>query len=125
MQHISVIGSGTMGNGIAHTFAQYGFDVSLVDINREALDRAVNTIGSNLHRQMKKGVIAEVDKNNILERIRTNTDLLQGVYQADLVVEAATENEEIKLDLFRELDKYCRQGTVLATNTSAISITRS
>lgn len=124
MQHISVIGSGTMGNGIAHTFAQYGFDVSLVDINREALDRAVNTIGSNLDRQMKKGVIAEVDKNNILERIRTNTDLLQGVSQADLVVEAATENEKIKLDLFRELDKYCRQGTILATNTSSISITR-
>ncbi len=124
MQHISVIGSGTMGNGIAHTIAQYGFDVSLVDINREALDRAVNTIGSNLDRQMKKGVIAEVDKNNILERIRTNTDLLQGVSQADLVVEAATENEKIKLDLFRELDKYCRQGTILATNTSSISITR-
>lgn len=124
MQHISVIGSGTMGNGIAHTLAQYGFDVSLVDINREALDRAVNTIGSNLDRQMKKGVIAEVDKNNILERIRTNTDLLQGVSQADLVVEAATENEKIKLDLFRELDKYCRQGTILATNTSSISITR-
>lgn len=124
MQHISVIGSGTMGNGIAHTLAQYGFDVSLVDINREALDRAVNTIGSNLDRQVKKGVIAEVDKNNILERIRTNTDLLQGVSQADLVVEAATENEKIKLDLFRELDKYCRQGTILATNTSSISITR-
>lgn len=124
MQHISVIGSGTMGNGIAHTLAQYGFDVSLVDINREALDRAVNTIGSNLDRQVTKGVIAEVDKNNILERIRTNTDLLQGVSQADLVVEAATENEKIKLDLFRELDKYCRQGTILATNTSSISITR-
>lgn len=124
MQHISVIGSGTMGNGIAHTFAQYGFDVSLVDISREALDKAMKTIGTNLERQVKKGVIAESDKNNILARIRTNTDLPQGVSQADLVVEAATENENIKLDLFRELDKHCPPATILASNTSSISITR-
>lgn len=124
MQHISVIGSGTMGNGIAHTFAQYGFDVSLVDISREALDKAMKTIGTNLERQVKKGVIAESDKNDILARIRTNTDLPQGVSQADLVVEAATENENIKLDLFRELDKHCPPATILASNTSSISITR-
>lgn len=124
MQHISVIGSGTMGNGIAHAFAQYGFQVSLVDIQREALDRALATIANNLDRQVKKGVVDEAGKAAILSRIQTSRDLAQGVSEAMLVVEAATENEGVKLDLFRELDRHCLPQTILATNTSSISITR-
>lgn len=124
MQHISVIGSGTMGNGIAHAFAQYGFQVSLVDIQREALDRALATIANNLDRQVKKGVVDEAGKAAILSRIQTSRDLAQGVSEATLVVEAATENERVKLDLFRELDRHCRPEAILATNTSSISITR-
>lgn len=124
MQQISVIGSGTMGNGIAHAFAQYGFDVSLVDINADALNSALATIGANLDRQVKKGVLDEGGKEAVLARIRVSTDLAQGVSNASLVVEAATENEAVKLDLFRDLDRYCPPEAVLATNTSSISITR-
>lgn len=124
MQQISVIGSGTMGNGIAHAFARYGFDVSLVDINADALNSALATIGANLDRQVKKGVLDEGGKEAVLARIRVSTDLAQGVSNASLVVEAATENEAVKLDLFRDLDRYCPPEAVLATNTSSISITR-
>ena len=124
MQYISVIGSGTMGNGIAHTFAQFGFDVALIDINAAALERAIATISNNLDRQIKKEAITEADKQHILGRITTYTDLGEGVRQADLVVEAATENEAIKLGLFKELDGLCATHTILASNTSSISITK-
>lgn len=124
MKNITVIGSGTMGNGIAHVFAQYGFEVSLVDIRQEALDRALETISANIDRQVKKGTLSEADKAATLSRIRTFTDLKVGAAAADLVVEAATENEEVKLSLFRELDGICGPHTILASNTSSISITK-
>ena len=123
MKNITIIGSGTMGNGIAHSFAQHGFSVSLVDINESALEKAVLTICQNLDRQVKKGSIDENTKNETLQRIRTFTALEEGVKEADLVVEAATENEKVKLDLFSELDRLCSPHTVLASNTSSISIT--
>lgn len=124
IQKVSVIGSGTMGNGIAHVFAQYGFQVSLVDISQEALDRALVTIGNNLDRQVKKGAIQEADKAATLDRIGTFTVLKEGVREADLVVEAATENESVKLQLFRDLDAACPPSAILASNTSSISITK-
>lgn len=124
IQKVSVIGSGTMGNGIAHVFAQYGFQVSLVDISQEALDRALVTIGNNLDRQVKKGTLQETDKAETLGRIETFTVLAEGVRDADLVVEAATENEKVKLQLFRDLDAACPPSAILASNTSSISITK-
>jgi len=124
MKNITVIGSGTMGNGIAHTFAQYGFKVSLVDINEQALEKALQTIGSNLDRQVKKGAIDESLKTTTLANISTFTDLKAGASAADLVVEAATENPEIKLNLFRQLSDICSLETILASNTSSISITK-
>jgi len=124
MKKIAVIGSGTMGNGIAHVFAQSGYDVSLVDISAEALDRAINTISKNLDRQMKKELIDEDEKRLTLDRISTVTKLSDGVDAADLVVEAATEKTELKLKIFRDLDEQCPQNTILATNTSSISITK-
>jgi len=124
MKNITVIGSGTMGNGIAHTFAQYDFEVSLVDINTEALNKAVQTITNNLDRQLKKGAIDEQLKNDTLNRIKTYTDLQSGVVNADLVIEAATENREIKLKLFKQLSDICSDQVILASNTSSISITQ-
>lgn len=124
MQQISVIGSGTMGNGIAHTFAQYGFDVALVDISAPALSNALAAIASNLDRQINKGILTETDKQDIFNRITPYTDLKKGVYKADLAVEAATENEQVKLSLFEQLDKYCPPHAILASNTSSISITK-
>lgn len=124
IQKVSVIGSGTMGNGIAHVFAQYGFQVSLVDISQEALDRALVTIGNNLDRQVKKGTLQVADKAATLGRIGTFTVLKEGVRDADLVVEAATEHEEVKLQLFRDLDAACPPSAILASNTSSISITK-
>jgi 3-hydroxybutyryl-CoA dehydrogenase len=124
MKNITVIGSGTMGNGIAHTFAQHGFDVALVDINKEALDRAIQTITGNLDRQLKKGVIDENLKTATLSRIAVFTDLEKAVANADLVVEAATENREIKLNLFKQLSSFCKEDAILASNTSSISITQ-
>ena len=124
MQRISVIGSGTMGNGIAHTFAQYGFEVALIDINAAALTKAQATIADNLDRQIKKEIITEADKQQILRRITSHTDLVEGVRTADFVVEAATENEKVKLSLFEQLDKQCPKHTILASNTSSISITK-
>lgn len=123
MQQVSVVGSGTMGNGIAHTFAQFGFDVALIDTQPTALQRAIKTISNNLDRQVKKEILTAEDKVSTLSRIVTYTNLNEGVKKADLVVEAATENESIKLDIFRELDRLCPEHTLLASNTSSISIT--
>lgn len=113
-----------MGNGIAHTFAQHGFSVSLVDISAGALDRALNTIAGNLDRQLKKGAIDEASKTATLNSITPFTDTAAAVENADLVIEAATENREIKLGLFRQLSELCTGDTILATNTSSISITQ-
>lgn len=124
IQNVTVIGSGTMGNGIAHTFAQNGFKVSLVDISSESLAKALQTIANNLDRQIKKGAIEESIKASTLSNITTYTDLKDGVINADLVVEAATENKEIKLNLFKQLNELCKAGTILASNTSSISITQ-
>jgi len=124
MKNIAVIGSGTMGNGIAHVFAQHNYKVALIDINQDALDKALSTIDKNLDRQVGKGVINEQDKENTLNNITTYTQMGDGVKDADLVVEAATENVEIKLNIFRELDKLCPEKTILASNTSSISITK-
>lgn len=124
MKNVAVIGSGAMGNGIAHTFAQSGYQVALIDISQVALEKAVQTIANNLDRQLKKGVINDTSKQSTLSKIRTFTDMKEGVAVADLVVEAATENIEIKLNIFRELDTLCLDHTILASNTSSISITR-
>ncbi|MDB5158947.1 MAG: 3-hydroxybutyryl-CoA dehydrogenase [Mucilaginibacter sp.] len=123
MKKIAVIGSGTMGNGIAHSFAQYGFDVALIDINVGALQRAMQTITVNLDKQVKKGTIDDQLKIDTLNRIIIYTDLNEAVKEADLVVEAATENQEIKLNLFKQLSNICSDDTILASNTSSISIT--
>jgi 3-hydroxybutyryl-CoA dehydrogenase len=124
MLNITVIGSGTMGNGIAHTFAQFGYKVSLVDISQDALNKALATIGKNLDRQVSKAAITEDQKIKTLSNISTYTKVAEGASQADLVIEAATENIELKLNIFRELDKVCPAHTILASNTSSISISR-
>jgi 3-hydroxybutyryl-CoA dehydrogenase len=124
MKNIVVIGSGTMGNGIAHVFAQYGFNVALVDISADALNRAIQTIAKNLDRQVSKGILDEAGKNKTLSNISTFTELSEGCKDADLVVEAASENLDIKLSIFRELDAICPDKTILSTNTSSISITK-
>jgi 3-hydroxybutyryl-CoA dehydrogenase len=124
MKNIAVIGSGTMGNGIAHTFAQFGYQVALIDVSAEALNKGMATIGKNLDRMVAKGSITASDKENTLANIKTHTALAEGISNADLVVEAATENVELKLNIFRELDKACGAATILASNTSSISITR-
>ena len=119
---VCVIGGGTMGNGIAHVFAQTGFNVFLVDVKQDFLDRALATIGKNLDRQIKKEIITEADKTAILGRITATTNL-EDAKSATLAVEAATENREIKFDLFRKLDKLFPADAILASNTSSISIT--
>lgn len=124
MKNISVIGAGTMGNGIAHVFAQKGFNVSLIDVSKEALERALSTIAKNLDRQIKKERISEADKLDCLGRIQTFTALKDGVKNADLVVEAATENVALKLNIFKEMDASAPADAILATNTSSISITK-
>ena len=124
MKNITVIGSGTMGNGIAHLFAQQGFTVSLVDLSAEQLTKALATISKNMDRQVTKGTLSEAEKASALQRIQTHTDLVSGVKNADLVVEAATENVEIKLELFRQLDQLAPASAILASNTSSISITQ-
>jgi 3-hydroxybutyryl-CoA dehydrogenase len=124
MKNITVIGAGTMGNGIAHTFAQKDFNVNLVDISADALERAIATISKNLDRMVKKERITEDDKNNTLSNITTYTDIKEGVTGVDLVVEAATENIDLKLKIFKQLDEICDTNTLLATNTSSISITK-
>lgn len=124
MKSISVIGSGTMGNGIAHVFAQHGYEVALVDINAVQLEKALATISKNMDRQVAKGLLTESDKSASLARISTFTKLEEGVKSADLVVEAATENMTLKLDIFRQLDQFAPATAILATNTSSISITK-
>ncbi len=124
MKKISVIGAGTMGNGIAHVFAQSGFDVTLIDVQEAALERAVATISRNLDRLIKKERISEADKAATLKRIQTHTVLQDGVAQADLVVEAATERTDLKLRIFKDMDAAAPAHCILATNTSSISITQ-
>ncbi|HWA35014.1 MAG TPA: 3-hydroxybutyryl-CoA dehydrogenase [Cyclobacteriaceae bacterium] len=124
MKNIAVIGSGTMGNGIAHAFAQFGHKVSLVDISEDALKKAMTTIDKNLSRQVEKGTLSADARSQALANITTTTFLKEGVKDAELVVEAATENVELKLKIFREIDENTRPETILASNTSSISITR-
>lgn len=122
--NISVIGAGTMGNGIAHVFAQAGFKVTIVDVSLAQIDRALATISKNLDRQVSKGTITEEQKKATLGNISTNSNMIEGVSNAALVVEAATENVTLKLQIFEELDKYAPKDAILATNTSSISITK-
>lgn len=124
MNKIAVIGSGTMGNGIAHAFAQSGFEVKLIDVSQEALDKAMATISVNLGRQVTNGLMSPQEQQLTLSRILTLTGLEAGVADADFVVEAATENFELKVRLFSELDCYCKPEAILASNTSSISITQ-
>ncbi|MFT6972734.1 MAG: 3-hydroxybutyryl-CoA dehydrogenase, partial [Roseivirga sp.] len=124
MENISVIGSGTMGNGIAHVFAQSGFKVNLIDVSSEALEKAMKTIEKNLDRMVTKEKISETDKLNTLANISTFTDMKSGVSNADLVVEAATENVNIKLKIFTDLDSFTKPSCILASNTSSIPITK-
>jgi len=124
MKNIAVIGAGTMGNGIAHTFAQSGFKVQLIDISEVSLKRGMNTIAKNLDRMVAKEKISGADKAKTLGNIQTYTNITEGVESASLVVEAATENLDLKLKIFKELDEACPGDTILATNTSSISITQ-
>ncbi|MCW3091893.1 MAG: 3-hydroxybutyryl-CoA dehydrogenase [Ferruginibacter sp.] len=121
---ISVIGAGTMGNGIAHVFAQTGFKVNLIDVNNVQLEKAMASIGKNLDRQIAKTLLTEEQKKSALENITTYNEVAIGVSAANLVIEAATENIDLKLDIFRQLDEFAPAGCILATNTSSISITK-
>lgn len=120
---IAVVGAGTMGNGIVHVFAQYGYPVTLIDISEKALEKALNTISRNLDRQVQKQVISSETKTKALANIYTQTDLQSGVNDADLVIEAVSENTELKLSIFKQLDQFTHPAAILATNTSSISIT--
>ena len=124
MKNITVIGAGTMGNGIAHVFAQNNYSVSLVDVAQDSLDRAITTITKNLDRMVKREKISEEDKTSTLNNITTYTSIETGVKNADLVVEAATENVDLKLKIFKEMDQYAPEDAILSTNTSSISITK-
>jgi 3-hydroxybutyryl-CoA dehydrogenase len=124
MKNIAVIGAGTMGNGIAHVFAQFGYRVNLIDVSQTSLDKAIATIGKNLDRQLAKEAITESEKQNTLSNLTTFTSLVEGVKGVDLVVEAATENIDLKLQIFKELDAATSENVILATNTSSISITK-
>ncbi|SKB75904.1 3-hydroxyacyl-CoA dehydrogenase family protein [Maribacter arcticus] len=124
MKKIGVIGSGTMGNGIAHVFAQNGFQVHLIDVSQDALDKGVATIANNLNRMLSKEKISSLDRDNTLSNITQFTDLKSGISGTGLVIEAATENLAIKLSIFKDLDAICDSNTILASNTSSISITQ-
>ena len=124
MKNITVIGAGTMGNGIAHTFAQSGYQVALVDISQEAIDKGIATIGKNLDRMVAKERISNADKETTLKNIKSFTSIEEGVKNSNLVVEAATENLDLKLKIFQQMDKVAPQDCILATNTSSISITQ-
>lgn len=124
MKNVAVIGAGTMGNGIAHTLAQFDYKVQLIDVSQVALEKGVATIGKNLDRMVAREKISEADKERTLSNITTYTSLEEGVEYAGLVVEAATENLDLKLKIFRDLDGFCPEDTILATNTSSISITQ-
>lgn len=124
MKTIAVIGAGTMGNGIAHTFAQNGFTVKLIDVSEKALDKGMYTIATNLDRMLAKGTITQEDVAKTITNIITYTDIKDGVVGVDLVIEAATENVDLKLAIFKQLNEACSHNTILATNTSSISITQ-
>jgi len=124
MKNVAVIGAGTMGNGIAHTFAQYDYKVQLIDVSQAYLDKGMATITKNLDRMVAKGKITEADKEQTLNNITSYTRLEEGVEYASLVVEAATENLDLKLKIFKDLDDFCPEDTILASNTSSISITQ-
>ncbi len=124
MKITAVIGAGTMGNGIAHTFAQTGFNVHLIDISEQAIQNGISTITTNLDRMISKGSITEEDKNSTLSRIKTFTQIEDGVKDAELVIEAATENMDLKLKIFKQLDEVTKPEVILASNTSSISITK-
>ena len=124
MKNIAVIGAGTMGNGIAHVFAQFGYRVNLIDVSQASLDKALATIGKNLDRQLAKEAITVSEKQNTLSNLTTFISLVEGVKGVDLVVEAATENIDLKLQIFKELDAVTSENVILATNTSSISITK-
>ena len=123
MKNIAVIGAGTMGNGIAHTFAQFNYNVQLIDISQNSLDKAIAAINKNLTRMVVKEKITNADKERTLTNITTYTSIKEGTQYASLVIEAATENLDLKLKIFKELDEVCPEDTILATNTSSISIT--
>ena len=124
IKNVSVIGAGTMGNGIAHVFAQSGFKVTLIDVSATQLEKALNTIAKNIDRQVSKGTVTEEQKSATIQNITTATDIAAGVKSADLVVEAATENINLKLDIFKQMDAAAPENCILATNTSSISITK-
>jgi 3-hydroxybutyryl-CoA dehydrogenase len=122
IRKVAVVGAGTMGNGIVHVFAQNGYEVTMVDVQQAALDRALTTISGNLERQVKKGTISDDDRSAALARIRSASEI-SAITEADLVVEAATENRDLKFRIFEEMDRMAGEGAILATNTSSISIT--
>lgn len=124
MKQIAVVGAGTMGNGIAHVFAQAGFNVTLIDVNPGQVVKAMETISKNLDRQVAKGSITEEQKQSTLKNISATHDMWKGVANAELIIEAATENTEVKLTIFEEIDKAAPAGCILASNTSSISITK-
>ncbi|OJU24378.1 MAG: 3-hydroxybutyryl-CoA dehydrogenase [Sphingobacteriales bacterium 41-5] len=124
IKNVSVIGAGTMGNGIAHLFAQHGYKVMLIDVNAGQLKKALETIGKNAGRQVSKGTLTAEDKTLLLQNIQTGTDVAKGVSAAELIVEAATENEALKLKIFEQMDAAAPPNCILATNTSSISITK-
>ena len=121
---VAVIGAGTMGNGIAHVFAQYGYPVTMIDISADALSRGMTTIHKNLDRMMAKEKISASEKDEILTRIHTTSNMEDGVKDAQIVIEAATENVDLKLKIFENLNRYCKPEAILASNTSSISITK-
>jgi 3-hydroxybutyryl-CoA dehydrogenase len=124
IKNVSVIGAGTMGNGIAHVFAQFGYAVTLIDVSEMQLQKALATIGKNLDRQVSKGLLSEEQKTATISNITTSSSISEGVKQADLVVEAATENVDLKLNIFKQMDEAALPHCILATNTSSISITK-
>lgn len=124
MKNVAIIGAGTMGNGIAHTFAQFGYNVSLIDVAQASLDKGMATITKNLDRQVAKEAITEADKAATLANITTYTSMAEGVKNVDLVVEAATENVDLKLSIFKQLSELTADNVILASNTSSISITK-
>ncbi|MFN8264482.1 MAG: 3-hydroxybutyryl-CoA dehydrogenase [Chitinophagaceae bacterium] len=124
MKQIAVIGAGTMGNGIAHVFAQSGFKVNLIDVNPSQLEKAIANIGKNFDRQIAKGTVTEEQKKAALQNLTAVTDIIEGIRNAELIVEAATENTELKLEIFKQIDKHVPENCILATNTSSISITQ-
>ena len=124
MKNVAVIGAGTMGNGIAHVFAQAGFNVTLIDVSQDQLNKALATITKNFDRQIAKGSLTEETKTTALNNIRIQTALAEGVADAELVVEAATENVDLKLNIFKQIDAHAPANCILATNTSSISITK-